>query len=301
MIYYVVLYRHRRAVYPLLYYWARDLRRQITILTYESFAERTSLEPGTYIFTDLECLTNDERHEYARRWSQMGSAPGFRALNHPTRSMGRHQLLTALHDCGFNRFRAYRLSETAVPERFPVFVRREDEHKLLFPLIHSQAELDQIRVQLGEDVERTLMIEFCDTSDEDGLFRKYSSYRVGTHIIPIHIMFSKNWYVKNSTTSGEQAQREEWEYLKQNPHEQEIDQTFRTARIEYGRIDYSLLGDRVQVWEINTNPGLLPLIGRNRYTGLKPRFLQHLRESLNPRHGLKLHFLRQYRAALAEL
>jgi hypothetical protein len=231
----------------------------------------------------------------------MATGPSFRALNHPMRTMGRYDLLTAMYKMGINSFRVYRLAETRRPERFPVFVRREDFHRLLFPLIHSQAELEHVRNQIGDDIDRFLLIEFCDTSDGGDLFRKYSAYCVGPHIIPVHIMFSSDWYVKNATMGGEQARREEWNYLNRNPHEHELRRIFRTARIEYGRIDYGLLGDRLQVWEINTNPGFLPLRGRKKFTGIRPRFLQQFRERADPRHGLKLHFLRKYRAALAGL
>jgi hypothetical protein len=34
-------------------------------------------------------------------------------------------------------------------------------------------------------------------------------------------------------------------------------QIFQLARVQYGRIDYSTIGDRIQVWEINTNPECL--------------------------------------------
>jgi hypothetical protein len=37
-------------------------------------------------------------------------------------------------------------------------------------------------------------------------------------------------------------------------HEASLREIFRLARIEYGRMDYALLGGRLQVWEINTNP-----------------------------------------------
>ena len=46
-------------------------------------------------------------------------------------------------------------------------------------------------------------------------------------------------------------------YVETNPHEREIREIFRLARIDYGNIDYSILGDRLHVWEINTNPNIL--------------------------------------------
>ena len=46
--------------------------------------------------------------------------------------------------------------------------------------------------------------------------------------------------------------------METNPHERELREIFRLARIDYGKIDYAVLGDRLQVWEINTNPTLAP-------------------------------------------
>ena len=37
---------------------------------------------------------------------------------------------------------------------------------------------------------------------------------------------------------------------------------FRLAQIDYGRIDYGLLGDDLQVWEINTHPSVKKLTPR---------------------------------------
>jgi hypothetical protein len=46
------------------------------------------------------------------------------------------------------------------------------------------------------------------------------------------------------------------EYLQAHPHEAELRKIFDLANIEYGRIDYSLLNGKIQVWEINTNPNI---------------------------------------------
>ncbi len=42
-------------------------------------------------------------------------------------------------------------------------------------------------------------------------------------------------------------------YFKINPHEPELREIFRLAKIQYGRVDYSILNGTIQVWEINTN------------------------------------------------
>ncbi len=44
--------------------------------------------------------------------------------------------------------------------------------------------------------------------------------------------------------------------METNPHERQLREIFRRARIDFGKIDYAMLGDRLQVWEINTNPNI---------------------------------------------
>ncbi len=62
----------------------------------------------------------------------------------------------------------------------------------------------------------------------------------------------------DSSVKTPEVLEKERRYMETNPHERELRAIFRRARIDYGRIDYSMLGDRLQVWEINTNPIFLP-------------------------------------------
>jgi hypothetical protein len=55
----------------------------------------------------------------------------------------------------------------------------------------------------------------------------------------------------------DESLRLEDEYVATNPHAAELARIFALARVDYGRVDYGLLENRIQVWEINTNP-LLP-------------------------------------------
>ena len=41
-----------------------------------------------------------------------------------------------------------------------------------------------------------LGVEFCDTSDATGLFRKYSAFLVDGEVLPRHLLFSKSWHLK---------------------------------------------------------------------------------------------------------
>jgi GNAT superfamily N-acetyltransferase len=56
---------------------------------------------------------------------------------------------------------------------------------------------------------------------------------------------------------------EERAYLDENPHADALRRAAALARIAYGRIDYSLLEGRPQIWEINTNPLLANLPGND--------------------------------------
>ena len=44
------------------------------------------------------------------------------------------------------------------------------------------------------------------------------------------------------------------DYVRTNPHADELRKLFGAANIEYGRIDYTIADGRIQVFEINTNP-----------------------------------------------
>jgi hypothetical protein len=110
----------------------------------------------------------------------------------------------------------------------------------------------------GFRMDELLAIEYCNTCPADKWFRKYSAFRFGDRIVAAHIIFSKNWVVKDGDEHQEENLRaEEDAYLRTNPHVEFITKIFDLAKIQYGRIDYSMSGDKPQVWEINTNPVLL--------------------------------------------
>jgi len=63
--------------------------------------------------------------------------------------------------------------------------------------------------------------------------------------------------VKHLDLNDEEHLEQERVHVATNPHVELLRPLFDAAAVDYGRIDYSLLGDRVQVWEINTNPTIL--------------------------------------------
>ena len=219
---------------------------------------------GPQVFAALDQLAPSEI-EAAASWREQLARlePEAALLNDPRRSLVRYQLLERLADAGLNSFRAYRADEE--PNcRFPVFVREDLGHGgSLTGLLGSRQELHRALRALkvrGYRRRNLLVVEFCDTSDSDGIFRKYAAFRVGNTIIPAHIMRGTDWSLKHdSAETTREALEEELAYHERNPYAEWLRTVFTLAGIEYGRIDFGVLNGRPQAWEINTNP----TIGRN--------------------------------------
>ena len=294
MICYLVTERHAYTIRFYLKNWGRPVAERIRVQTYVSMfgdLDKFEARPGTYIFSDIERLSGPVPYRCAEAWKRISDLGGSaRLLNHPTRSMRRYELLRTLFESGRNAFNAYRLVAGGQPRRWPVFIREENEHtKNLTDLLHTPEELDAAVADIfekGYSREDKLVVEFCDTQDGGGLFYKYGAYLIGERIIPCHVQASRHWVAGSHTLiktpeALELARR----YVETNPHEGVLREIFRLARIDFGRIDYSMLGDRMQVWEINTNP---------MFFTLKPH-------SQPERQALLSHVAEQIAAAFAEI
>jgi hypothetical protein len=198
-----------------------------------------------------------------------------RVLNQPRRILLRHDLLRAAHDAGMNRFRSWRATEVAFGHdkraagtdasaaasalRYPVFVRFANLHTgNLTPLLDSPRQLEAAIAALmsaGRRLDDLLVVEFCDTKDEHGVYQKYSAYMIGDRVVPRYLECSRDWMVKWDWRIFDRVRAdEETRYLETNPHESWIRRIFELAAIDYGRVDYSVLDGVPQAWEINTNP-----------------------------------------------
>jgi hypothetical protein len=219
--------------------WGKTLAGRVTVGMYDGLLGGGELPAGgVVIFSDLDRLTPQERAALA-----LVHARQARALNHPTRSLLRYELLRTLYAQGLNRFNAYRSGEA--PVRFPVFLRPESGFLNQAPALLNT--LDPLPA--GH-----LAVEFCDTADVGGIYRKYAAFIVGERIVPRHLFFSRDWLVKSPDLVGPAQLEEELAYVRSNPHAEQLLAVCRLARISWGRIDYALLDGKVQVWEINTNP-----------------------------------------------
>jgi len=270
MIYYLVHQQHGYTVDRYLNGFGAPLRERITILPYEYLAGMPRLQAGTYVFSDVERLSRRETAAADSLWNALSSSGIACVLNHPTRSMKRYELLRTLHARCINSFDVYRLTESRAPKRFPVFLREENEHNgSLTGLLQTPDELEEaVEAALASGINREecLVVEFCDTSDCRGTFRKYTACKIGDRIIPTHILFGDRWMLKTTPVDYEGSIGEEQvaaetaeqaQFVYDNPHEGELRRVFELAHVDYGRIDYSMLDGKMQVWEINSNPNIL--------------------------------------------
>ncbi|CAD0227956.1 hypothetical protein [Planktothrix agardhii] len=264
MIFYVVTESHAFTMNRYLESWGRNLLPLVRPIFYEQLNKIKSLPVGTYIFSDLERLSPEEAEMASQVWEQLAnSGKGIRLLNHPTGSMRRYELLRTLYEKGWNKFNVYRIIEERKPERFPVFLRGETDHagsrSLLLETPEDLKKALAVMLESPDSREDKIITEFCDTSDENGRFRKYGAFVVGDRIFHDHLFFSDNWMLKFTDLEEKEMILEERDYMRINPHplESELKEIAKIARIEYGRIDYSMLNGVPQIWEINTNPHIL--------------------------------------------
>jgi len=246
-----------------------DLRGRIRVLSYGDFLRARELPVAAYVFSDIERLTPDALSMVARVRDALerGGQP-VRLLNHPIRSMRRFELLRSLYGLGINAFNLHRWVDWPTCVRFPVFLRGEHDH--LGPrtgLIADAAELERRAGRLRESgmpAEGILVVEFCQTRDARGIYRKYDAFVADGRIIPTDVYFSRRWALKWHTNRmfdgipvrDEDLTAEEIGYFHGFAHHDRLREICALASIDYGRIDFAWQGDRIQIWEINTNPDL---------------------------------------------
>lgn len=261
MIHYLVRDRHAHTMRGFLKHWAPGLQAHVRVLPYEEVFRSAELPPGVHLFADLERLRPSERRLAAGLADRI-AAGGSRVLNHPRDVLTRHPLLGTLHAAGINRFRSHRGIDPR-RLRWPVFLRTEHEHDgALTPLLHGPADLARALLRIARRPlalrAGLLAVEFEDTRGADGLFRKYSVLRVGDVFLPRHILVSRNWMLKVADVVDASTVAAEEAFLREVPQMDALRRVFALARVDYGRIDYTLHEGRLVVWEINTNPGLTP-------------------------------------------
>lgn len=253
-------------------------RDRVTFLSYEQMFHERRVPAGTYVFTDFDRLTRYELECASEAWRilQRHSGMGL-MLNAPHRVLERVALLQALHRARINNYGVWRIGDGILPDRYPVFIRSEDDctgpETDLIPNEYALMQTIALLQERGKPLRGRIAVEYCAERHMDGYFRKYGAFKIGKTILPHHVHFSPHWIVKAANARRDAVnddpgkislpshEREELDYVMENPHHRELETIFQIASIDFGRIDYSIVGGRIQVYEINTNP-TLPSAGR---------------------------------------
>jgi hypothetical protein len=244
-------------------YTHQMLRRQpgldLHLISYDEILKRKRPFRGTHIFTDFERLPPWRVQQAAVLYRRLKSA-GVRVLNDPARALGRFGLLRALHRAGINQFDAYRVDGLETVARWPVFLRLEGNHsEPLSRLLHNEAELEEAigrAIDEGAPRNALVIIEYAAEPVRPGLYRKLSVFRVGDRLLGYTCVHDDKWLVKYGQPgiAPPELYEEEYSFVANNPFAAAVEPVFRLAGIEYGRIDFGLVGGRPQIYEINNNP-----------------------------------------------
>jgi hypothetical protein len=232
---------------------------ELRILTYDELFDRRVWPRATYVFTDTDRLPVWRVSDAAKVYRHLRDS-GFRVLNDPASMPSRYGLLRSLYRCGINKFNAYRVEEKVVPVRWPVFLRTEADHRI--PPSHLMYDWNQVRrgittaISVGIPITSLLLVEYAAEPVSPGLFRKLSIFRIGDAYVSTTCVHEDNWIAKNGTVgiATPELYKDELRIVRENPFERPLRPVFELANIEYGRVDFGLVGGKPQIYEINSNP-----------------------------------------------
>jgi hypothetical protein len=232
---------------------------KVELVSYSRVAQLRSLAPATYVFTDLDRLPTELLLTCSNLYRQLRTH-GLTVLNNPAQVLSRSGLLRALYRKGINRYNAYRLEEGVRPERWPVFLRTEGDHAGPMPELYENEEaLDRgIKgaVYRGYPTSRLLIVEYMAEPVRPGLFRKLSCFRIGSASIAHTCVHDSKWIAKTGQlgVTPPDLYDDELRIVRDNPYGPSVAEAFDVAAVDYGRVDFSLVGGGPQIYEINTNP-----------------------------------------------
>lgn len=230
-------------------------------ITYDKLFRSFSVPGAVYVFTDLDRLGFWEL-ELAARYFRVLKRAGIPVLNDPASFKPRFDLLSELHATGINHFRVWRARERHLVDRFPVFLRTERGHRgPLTDLLHTKQELDdavaEARATGYPDID-LMIVEYMAAPVREGLFRKLSVYRIGDAMVTWLAVHEAHWTAKGGSLgiAGADLYEEEYASVRDNIYGDTLRPAFDIAATEYGRADFTFVDGRLEVYEINTNPGV---------------------------------------------
>ena len=267
MIYYVLPAASRFTMDEFFSFEQAAFVSRFRVIDFEQLPGMRRFEPGTYVIAGIDQAEPPMKELIASLCDQLDAAGGSRVLNWPARTLGRFELLRRLHAAGRSDVRVARGNEDLEGLRYPVFVRSEREHiGNVSPLLQTP---DQARDAVGAalvqgySLRDLMVVEFCSTADDHGVYRKYAAYNVGGRVLGRSLNAGSQWMLKLETSDfTRELVMEDQRYVMDNPHREQLAEIFAFANIDFGQMDYSMRDGRIQPWEIN----VCPTIGR----GVKP-------------------------------
>lgn len=243
---------------------ARGVR--LDIWSWDSVFRARKLPRATWILTDFDRLSPTQLEAAGRVYRRLGKG-GLTVLNDPRRFRNRAQLIAALQEKGINSFGCALPAAGQWPERYPAFLRTIAGHRgITGDLLRSPREASlALRVALrdGHTLSDLVFVEYCaEPVAETGRFQKHAGLLVGDRIIRANTVNDMTWKAKVGTPglasdaqyAAERAEFHDW------PHRDFVARVFEVAGMDFGRVDFGLVGGRPQAYEVNTNPTLdMPL------------------------------------------
>lgn len=231
----------------------------LEVRTFDWLLARRRIPRAAYILSDfdriqawyLECLG---------KIRDRLTAEGLLVLNDPRLWLPRPAVIRKLKQAGLSDFDCWLPALGEDPDRFPCFLRTIASHRgVASGLLHSA---DDANAALRAALDRGLVlsdlmfVEFKAEPVGDGYFKKHAAYRIGDHVIRGLTVNDTEWVAKHGTkgiATGADYAREKAE-IKDYPLASDVRRVFETVGMEFGRIDFGFVGDRMQVYELNTNP-----------------------------------------------
>lgn len=231
----------------------------VQVWSYDRLFRARKLPRATYCFGDFDRLTGWDCELAALVFRRLRAA-GARVLNDPACVSQRFELLARLHREGVNTFRVWRLVDDQTVDRFPVFLRTISQHRgVETGLLSSQDEVASAAKELiakGIPEKEIMAVEYAAEELRPGLFRKRAAYRIGERIVACLSVHEQNWVVKTGGKgiAGDELYEEEYRFISANDVPDVLMRAFQIASIDYGRVDFSTVRGRTEIYEINTNP-----------------------------------------------
>ncbi len=230
--------------------------------SYAELFSRWQLPRAVYILTDFDRL-HPWQIEVAAKLRRRLLDRGLTVLNDPGRFVPRAALLKRLHREGINSFTCWLPVEGEIPKRYPAFLRTVHAHRgVESGLLHNETQaLEALETALknGRVLCDLVFVEYAaEAEPNSGKFRKHACYGVNGTMIRALTVTDDSWVAKNGTIGAATEQdyaRDLTEQLSY-PHTTLMKRVFELAGLEFGRIDYGIVGGRPEIYELNSNPNV---------------------------------------------